>query len=330
MDDDHIVTVLPIHYSNNLVPNIHIHQFPLLTRPLQVPPSAALSGKRIRARIKPDVRRLEVHVPVDTRPEVWNSERGQVLGAAQMEDDKEKNQKSLKGKLREGEEPRLTEVRLRSEQIQQRGVHMLGIVRDGKVSLIPSASAELRSLGQLHLHPINETYQLRPTLTYLDFLSRKSKRSRAGGSDDDSDDGPLPDPDEPPPPPVPKKEKATIGEAREVQVSARKADDKGMQPTQGGLSTVRREMLAAIRAEEDETWQDLEYLDGEVSDEHASGNYCPDIRFLRPRRQETSLKLSFRGVDRSWNARRKSLHFLKRFLASDFRVCIQSIVFRVM
>jgi len=122
--------VLPIHYSNRLAPTIHIHQFPLLTRPLQVPPSAALSGKRIRARIKPAVRRLEVHVPADTRPEVWNSDRAKVLGAAQMEDDKEKNQNSLKGKLKEGEEPRLAEVRMRSEQIQQRGVHMLGIVRN--------------------------------------------------------------------------------------------------------------------------------------------------------------------------------------------------------
>lgn len=129
--DDKIVNVLPIHFSNALSPKIQIHQFPLLTRPLQVPPSAALSGKRIRARIKPNARRLEVHVPADTRPEVWNKERGTLLGSSQAIDDREKNQELATGKQREGEEPRLKEVRMRSEEVPQKGVYMLGIVRDG-------------------------------------------------------------------------------------------------------------------------------------------------------------------------------------------------------
>ncbi|KII93234.1 hypothetical protein PLICRDRAFT_100887 [Plicaturopsis crispa FD-325 SS-3] len=253
-DEDPIVSVLPIRYSNTLAPHVQIHQFPLLTRPLQAPPSATLSGKRIRARIKPGVRRIEVHVPADTRPEVWNVERGKELGAARVEDDREKNQDLGKAKQREGEEPRLAEVRMRSEEIPQKGTHMLGIVRD----------------GQLHLHPISETHQLRPTLTYLDILSRKNKRSRGGGagSDSDSDDGPPPDPDEPAPAPVAKKEKKAAGEAKEVQVSARKIDDKaGMQQ---GLSSVRREILQAIRSEEDENWQDLEFCDGETEESGVS------------------------------------------------------------
>lgn len=118
----------------------------------------------------------------------------------------------------------------------------------------------------MHLHPINETYQLRPTLTYIDVLTRKTKRPRGGaGSDDDSDDGPPPDPDEPAPAPAPKKEKKKSGETKEVQVSVKKvSDDKGMS-LGGGLTAVRREMLLAIRAEEDEKWEDYEYCDGEVS-----------------------------------------------------------------
>ncbi|KAF7310734.1 hypothetical protein HMN09_00616400 [Mycena chlorophos] len=235
---------IPIRFSNALAPRIHIHQFPLLTRALQVPPSAAASGKRITARIKPVVRRLEVHIPSDTRSEVWNSERGRDLGVARLEDDRERNQET-KGKGREMDEPRLSEVRMLSEQVEQPGVYMLGIVRD----------------GQLHLHPISETHQLRPTLTYLDVLSRKNKRSRPG-DDSDSDDGPPPDPDEPAPAPALKKERKTVGEAREVHVTARKTDDKsgGAQPL-GGLSTARREMLAAIHAEEDEGWHDLQFFD---------------------------------------------------------------------
>jgi DNA-directed RNA polymerase-3 subunit RPC5 len=120
--------------------------------------------------------------------------------------------------------------------------------------------------GQLHLHPVTESHQFRPTMTYLDVLSQKGKRSRGGGGgeDNDSDDGPPPDPDEPAPAPVIKKEKKPVAEAKEVQVSARRAaDDKGMGGL-GGMTAARREMLMAIRAEEDEVWEDLDFFEGEV------------------------------------------------------------------
>jgi DNA-directed RNA polymerase-3 subunit RPC5 len=128
--DDEVVGVMPIHYTNSLAPDVAVLQFPLLTRPLEVPPSAAASGKRIRARIKPNVRKLEVHVPADIRPEVWNRERAAILGAARLGDDEEKNQES-KIKQREGEQPRLSEVRLSSEEIPRAGTYMIGVVRNG-------------------------------------------------------------------------------------------------------------------------------------------------------------------------------------------------------
>lgn len=127
---DELVAVLPIHFTNALVPNVQLHQFPLLNRPLQVPPSAQMSGKRITARIKPGIRRIELHIPADTRPEVWSSNKSRDLGAARIEDDVEKKQER-KG-LKEGEEPRLGEIRLQSEQLPQRGVQMLGIIRNGQ------------------------------------------------------------------------------------------------------------------------------------------------------------------------------------------------------
>ncbi|KAI0757129.1 DNA-directed RNA polymerase III subunit Rpc5 [Daedaleopsis nitida] len=248
--EDRLVSVIPVHYSNALQPNIHLHQFPLLTRPLEVPPSAAASGKRICARRKSDAKRLEVHIPVDTRPEVWNSDRSKELGAARVEDDKEKNQELPKVKQREGDEARLSEVRLRSEQVPQMGVYVLGILRNGR----------------LHLHPIDETHQFRPTLTYMDMHLRKSRRTR-GGDDSDSDDGPPPDPDEPAPAPAPKKEKKPAGEAKEVQVAVRKTGEtmQGLQ-LQGGLTQIRREMLTLMHAEEDEQWDDYEYCGGETAE----------------------------------------------------------------
>jgi len=96
-------------------------------------------------------------------------------------------------------------------------------------------------------------------LTYLDILSRKSKRSRGGGSDSDSDDGPPPDPDEVAPAAPVKKEKKASGEAKEVQVTARKAEDGP--GGQASLSAVRREMLHIIRSEEDEKWELLDFCD---------------------------------------------------------------------
>jgi DNA-directed RNA polymerase-3 subunit RPC5 len=129
MEPDELVAILPIHFTNTLLPNVQLHQFLLLNRPLQVPPSAQTSGKRIAARIKPEVRRMELHIPADTRPEVWSSDRSRDFGAAQIEDDIEKKQK--RKKLKESEVPRLSEIRLQSEQVPQRDVQMLGIMRNG-------------------------------------------------------------------------------------------------------------------------------------------------------------------------------------------------------
>ncbi|TFK30595.1 hypothetical protein FA15DRAFT_17087 [Coprinopsis marcescibilis] len=236
--DDELISTLPIHFSDSLSPNLQLHQFPLLTRPLQVPPSAERAGKRIVSRVKPNTKRYEIHVPVDTRPEVWNIDKAKEFGAFRVDDDREKNQEQ-KLKLKEGEEPRLSEIRLRSEEIHHQGVYVLGIVRDGK----------------LHIQPINETHQMRPSLTYLDAQSRKNRRS---GYDSDSDDGPPPDPDDPTPAVLQKKEKKAAGEAREVQVSAKRSDDKG---GFAGISAARREILQLIRAEEDEAWENLEFCD---------------------------------------------------------------------
>ena len=125
-------------------------------------------------------------------------------------------------------------------------------------------------VGRLHLHPISETHQFRPTLTYMDMHLRKHRRTR--GDDSDEDDGPPPDPDEPAPAPAPKKEKKPAGEAKEVQVAVRKSGESLQ--FQGGLTQIRRDMLTMIHAEEDERWEDYEYCGGEVS-------MFPTIRDLR-------------------------------------------------
>jgi DNA-directed RNA polymerase III subunit RPC5 len=124
--DEGLVARLPIRLSGRLGNDVHVHQYPLLARPLQTPPSAADNGKSITARIKPRAGRLEVHVPVEISPDVWNSSKGREYGTARQDDDRERNQ--FDGNQNTSN---LEEVRLKSEAIVQTGIQVLGIVRDG-------------------------------------------------------------------------------------------------------------------------------------------------------------------------------------------------------
>ena len=114
--------------------------------------------------------------------------------------------------------------------------------------------------GQLHLHPISQTHQLRPSLTYLDFQQRRSKSRRGHEDDDESDEAP-PDPDDPGSPPKDKgkeKAKAAPTPAKEIQAAARRVED-------AGLSVTRREFLLRMREERSEDWESLKYFDTDVS-----------------------------------------------------------------
>jgi DNA-directed RNA polymerase III subunit RPC5 len=93
---------------------------------------------------------------------------------------------------------------------------------------------------------------------------RNTARERRRDSDEESD-GPPPDPDDPnPPAPVVKKAKKT-GEIKEVQVTARKAEEKSGQQLFGGLSQIRREILSKMREEKEEPWENLDWCDIEAS-----------------------------------------------------------------
>jgi len=181
-------------------------------------------------------------------------------------------------------------------------------------------------LGKLHLHPISETHQFRPTLTYLDILSRKNKRSRGAGSDSDSDDGPPPDPDDIAPVVPLKKEKKAAGEAKEVHVSARKSDEQSGLGGQGSLSTVRREILHIIRVEEEERWEDLAFCNVTVrrSNILSLGNSLTRFAFFFALRSLLNHLMPsspfFQETTKSWSAARTLLLFSK-----ISRTCIRQV-----
>lgn len=114
----------------------------------------------------------------------------------------------------------------------------------------------------MYLHPISETHQFSPNLSYLDVLSKNS-RPRRSNDEDDEDEGPPPDPDDPQPAqPPPKKVKKGSSNAKEVTVTTRRAGESG--EDLGGLSSLRRELILKRRKERDEPWRPLAWHDEEV------------------------------------------------------------------
>lgn len=107
-------------------------------------------------------------------------------------------------------------------------------------------SQDIFQSGRLHLHPIAEIQQFRPTLTYLDVLTRQKAKPAAYEEEDDDNADAVP-----------------AGKAREVVVSARGGEQSG--GGMGQMTGLRREMIATARKEQKEAWVDLEWFDEAVS-----------------------------------------------------------------
>lgn len=79
-EDDEVVSRLPVYLSPALHPSLSMFQYPLQHRSLRVPQWAADRGKRITARVKEGVGRVEIELPIDGDPKVWREERARDLG----------------------------------------------------------------------------------------------------------------------------------------------------------------------------------------------------------------------------------------------------------
>ncbi|KAG8999397.1 hypothetical protein FRB90_012083 [Tulasnella sp. 427] len=208
-------------------------------------------------------RRYEIHVPVDARPAMWNAEQAKEYGAARVEEDAEERRllegedkagkKGKAGVKKEGrkkyesdeddeEEKKknaktLKDVRLRSERVKTKGDYFIGVLRD----------------GQLYLHPISQVHQFRPTLTYMDVLSRKTKSTAEDDEEGEEENA------------APATAAATAAKsAREVVVAARGTPGEGAGNV-GGLSALRREMISTMRKEQEERWVDMQWDDEKAS-----------------------------------------------------------------
>lgn len=127
-DEDEIAHTMPIYISHNLSPAVHLFQYPVHQRKLEVSSYGQQRGQVITARMKENVGRFELEVPVDLRPSHWNEDRAEELGFLPVEESKDKG----KGKRRDDKPENWgTKMRLRSEEVPNVTGYWTGIVQKG-------------------------------------------------------------------------------------------------------------------------------------------------------------------------------------------------------
>ncbi|CEH14055.1 RNA Polymerase C (III) 37 kDa subunit [Ceraceosorus bombacis] len=194
--DPSLLASLPVYLSSSLPPSsrLSLFQYPTYPRgqPLPIPDSARSRGLSEAARWRPKANRVEVELPLDLRPVVYNMDKGQNMamgaehggtfgkdssaGSSAMGDD----QRRVKVKREKEDLPakikRLERTRLESSLVPNQTKYMVGVIRD----------------GALHLTPLDSVLQLRPSMHYLDGLdvqARKEAKADRGEEDDSGAEG---------------------------------------------------------------------------------------------------------------------------------------------
>jgi hypothetical protein len=148
-----ILASLPVYFSTSLPSSssLQIFQYPTYPRgrPLPIPESARSRGLREAIRYRPNAKRVEVEVPLDLRPAVYDLERGEdmakganVAGSIGLGPNEAiKSAQSIKVKREHGVEDsnsqnrgskRLEKSRLESTHIPNQTNYMIGVIRDSK------------------------------------------------------------------------------------------------------------------------------------------------------------------------------------------------------
>ena len=150
--DGNLLASLPVYFSTSLpsTSSLQIFQYPTYSRgaPLPVPSSARSRGLREAIRYRPKAKRVEVELPLDLRPAVYNLDKGQemakgagaggVIGQGQQgkakrevkrefDADDDRSSSSLRGAPK-----RLEKTRLESSLIPHQTQYMVGVIRDSE------------------------------------------------------------------------------------------------------------------------------------------------------------------------------------------------------
>jgi DNA-directed RNA polymerase III subunit RPC5 len=179
-----LLASLPVYMSNSLPSSstLQVFQYPTYPkgRPLPFPQSARERGLQAAMRTRPNAKRVEIELPLDLRPGVYNTDRGEEFGEGAAAAGPigpgpkganapssaikggEKRVKSEFGGYQSFSSPsadlanrkKLERTRLESLLMPHQTKYMLGVIRDKAV----------------HLTPVDSVHQLRPSMHYIDAL----------------------------------------------------------------------------------------------------------------------------------------------------------------
>ncbi|KAI5453186.1 hypothetical protein NCC49_006214 [Naganishia albida] len=274
--DDEIVHELPVYINQTLSPSLNLFQYPLHHRAPQVSEWARARGEQVTARMKENVSRFELEIPIDMRPEVWDEERAEGLGF--VKDEKKK------GKARD--DGWGNKMRLKTEPVPEVTGYWAGVVHD----------------KALHLHPISRLQQLRPALGYLDAVEaqdraekERARRLANGEEDEDEDDEPEPGKASKAKPKKEKEEAKTVqlqmAQAPEDAIPLRRGSKMGTGGTVGTTTQIRNKLVKALTAEAEDDWIPWKWdTDSEAMLQSLS-------HLLLPRRERVPLECETRPLD---------------------------------
>lgn len=143
-----LIASLPVYLSTSLDPAtaLHVFQYPIFSKdtPLPVPAQARQAGLNETIRWRPKANRVEIELPIDDRPSVYDSEKGRRLGkGAKVEKEigngklKKESGSGRSGREEEGiknqQPPKLRKTRLESNEVPHTTGYMIGVIRDGEL-----------------------------------------------------------------------------------------------------------------------------------------------------------------------------------------------------
>ncbi|GAA5850174.1 hypothetical protein JCM8547_001030 [Rhodosporidiobolus lusitaniae] len=261
-EEDPVVRRLPVYYTPEYLQSLCLLQYPdrpphpdsahpLLPpalRPDWANDKSPVVGK-LNAKFKPNTQHLEVTVPMEKHPERWNEENAKAFAAGVVEErDRERErQQEKKGRRKRKDAVDDEDEQRYREDKESRRLDKMVLASTG----VPEVTSYLIGVVKndaLHLNPVNQTFQLRPSVTYLDnILAIERRAKRAANANEDEDDEEVSDTEL-------KKE-----ELKAVQVSIKSGENAAKGPLGGGNGRAGAGLFAPLRAEEAETWKPLEH-----------------------------------------------------------------------
>lgn len=166
-----------------------LFQYPLYQRdhPLPVPASAAQRDQHVASRWRPRANRVEMELPLDVRPSIYNAEKGSEFAEGCRRMGKIPVPGQVKQERPSNDTPRFDRMRLESSAVPNAAEYMVGTIKDG-VLFYPFVFAYT---GELHLTPLHAVLQLRPSMQHVDLQDQaeENERRRERGAPNSDEEG---------------------------------------------------------------------------------------------------------------------------------------------